>query len=83
MLLSLRYNLGCSTPDYPTSQWIACHPQHYIISDDDKGLISGKCKNPEELPVDLRDEFGANQSSTNLSLSSLYILASILAFIMS
>ncbi|GMH39393.1 hypothetical protein BSKO_07291 [Bryopsis sp. KO-2023] len=58
-----KYNLGCSPPEYPTSQWIACHPQHYILGDKDHLLIGDKCRQPEVVPDVFRDLLGYSEDS--------------------
>lgn len=39
-----QLNLGCSPPEFPTEQWIACNKQNYIVNDKDEVLIKAKCE---------------------------------------
>lgn len=34
-----KVNVGCNPPDYPTSQWIACHKNDYMTNADDEILF--------------------------------------------
>ncbi|KAK9814320.1 hypothetical protein WJX72_004030 [[Myrmecia] bisecta] len=35
--------LGCSPPDFPTAQYIACNQKQYILNPEDASLITEKC----------------------------------------
>ena len=39
-----KLNVGCSPPDYPTEQWIACHKDRYMTSAEDEILVTARCK---------------------------------------
>ncbi|KAL4425109.1 hypothetical protein ABPG77_008214 [Micractinium sp. CCAP 211/92] len=47
-------NLGCSPPDYPTAQWIACNRDVYANTEADQALIPDAC---EKLPT-CKSEWG-------------------------
>ncbi|KAI3431296.1 hypothetical protein D9Q98_004355 [Chlorella vulgaris] len=36
-------NLGCSPPDFPTAQYLACNRDKYLLTEEDQSLVQGAC----------------------------------------